>query len=198
MLIEWLSNNYIEVFGAIAGIVFIFLEIRVSVWLWPFGIITSAIYVWVFLNEKLYADMSLQVYYIVISIFGWIWWLKGTSSENEKLQISNLQFKTGIRLMLIFVILFAAMWSTLKYLTDSPIPGWDAFITSGSAVATWMLARKILQHWLLWIVVNAAAVTLFIKIGLYPTAILYAVYGIMSFIGLREWRKKIILSGDEI
>jgi len=192
MPIEWLSNNYIEVFGAIAGIVFIFLEIRVSVWLWPVGIITSAVYVWVFLNEKLYADMSLQVYYIVISIFGWIWWLKGTSRENEKLQITNLQFKTGIRLMLIFVILFAAMWSTLKYLTDSPVPAWDAFITAGSAVATWMLARKILQHWLLWIVVNAAAVTLFIKIGLYPTAILYAVYGIMSFIGLREWRKKII------
>ena len=192
MLIEWLSNNYIEVFGAIAGIVFIFLEIRVSVWLWPVGIITSAVYVWVFLNEKLYADMSLQVYYIVISIFGWIWWLKGTSRENEKLQITNLQFKTGIRLMLIFVILFAAMWSTLKYLTDSPVPAWDAFITAGSAVATWMLARKILQHWLLWIIVNAAAVTLFIKIGLYPTAILYAVYGIMSFIGLREWRKIII------
>ena len=198
MLINWLTDNYIEVFGAIAGIVFISLEIRVNVWLWPVGIITSAIYVWVFLNEKLYADMSLQVYYIVISIFGWIWWLKGTSSENEKLQISNLQFKTGIRLMLIFVILFAAMWSTLKYLTDSPVPAWDAFITAGSAVATWMLARKILQHWLLWIVVNAVAVTLFIKIGLYPTAILYAVYGIMSFIGLREWRKKIILSGDEI
>ena len=187
MLINWLSENYIEVFGAIAGIVYIFLEIRVSFWLWPVGIITSSVYIWVFLNEKLYADMSLQVYYVIISIFGLIWWLKGTSRENEKLQITNLKLKTGIVLMLIFVVIFGVMWASLNYLTDSPVPAWDAFITSASVIATWMLARKILQHWLLWIVVNIAAVALFIMRGLYPTAVLYAVYGIMSFVGLKEW-----------
>ena len=191
MLIDWLLDNYIEIFGAVAGIVYIFLEIRASVWLWHVGIVTSAVYVWVFFNGKLYADMSLQVYYVIISILGLIWWLKGTSRENEKLQITNIQLKTGIRLSIIFVVLFAAIWATLKHLTDSPVPGWDAFITSLSVVATWMLARKILQHWLLWIIVNTTAVALFITRGLYPTAFLYAVYGVMSFVGLKEWKRSI-------
>jgi nicotinamide mononucleotide transporter len=194
MLINWLTDNYIEVFGAIAGIVYVFLEIRVSHWLWPVGIITSATYVWVFFNGKLYADMGLQVYYVIISILGWFWWIKGTEDKTEKLQITNLKLKTGIVLTIIFIVLYAAMWATLEHLTDSPVPMWDAFITSLSIIATWMLARKILQHWLLWIVVNIAAVMLFIMRGLYPTVILYAVYGIMSFIGLKEWRKKTILN----
>jgi len=205
-MIDWLINNYIEILGAIAGIIYIFLEIRVSFWLWPVGIITSTIYVWVFFNGKLYADMSLQVYYVIISIFGLIWWLKGASAKThepkneKKLQITDLKLKTGIVLTIIFVFLFAAMWATLKHLTDSPVPGWDAFITSLSVIATWMLARKILQHWLLWIVINTAAVALFIMRGLYPTAFLYAVYGIMSFIGLKEWKQtmqKLILNEDE-
>ena len=187
VLVDWLANNYIEVFGAVAGIVYIFLEIRASVWLWHVGIVTSTVYIWVFFNGKLYADMSLQVYYVVISILGLIWWLRGTSRESDKLQITNLKLKTGILLSVIFVVLFAAIWATLKHLTDSPVPGWDAFITSLSVVATWMLARKILQHWLLWIIVNTTAVTLFIARGLYPTAFLYAVYGVMSFVGLKEW-----------
>ena len=198
MLINWLTDNYIEVFGAVAGIVYVFLEIRANIWLWPVGIITSSIYVWVFFNGKLYADMSLQIYYVIISILGWFWWVKGTSRENEKLQITNLKLKTGIFLAITFVVLFAAMWATLQHLTDSPVPGWDAFITSLSIIATWMLARKILQHWLLWIIVNITAIMLFIMRGLYPTAFLYAVYGTMSFIGLKEWRKKIILNKNEL
>ena len=196
MIIDWFLENYIEVLGAIAGIIYVFLEIRVSVWLWPLGIITSAAYIWVFFNGKLYAEMSLQVYYVIISVFGLIWWLKGTSqktseteSKKEKLQITNLKLQTGVILAIISVVLFAAMWATLKHLTDSPVPAWDAFITSLSVVATWMLARKILQHWLLWIVVNTAAVMLFVMRGLYPTAILYTIYGLMSFVGLREWKR---------
>jgi nicotinamide mononucleotide transporter len=201
MLIDWLADNYIEVLGAIAGIVYIFLEIRVNIWLWPVGIITSAAYVWVFFNGKLYADMSLQVYYIIISIFGWVWWVKGTSRNNEKLQITDLKMKTGILLALIFIVLFAAIWATLRYCTDSPVPVWDAFITSLSAIATWMLARKILQHWLLWIVVNIAAIALFITRGLYPTAFLYVIYGIMAFVGLKEWTRtmeKLKLNENEL
>jgi nicotinamide mononucleotide transporter len=71
------------------------------------------------------------------------------------------------------------------------VPGWDSFITSLSIIATWMLARKIYEHWLLWIVVNSVAAVLFLSRGLYPTVILYVVYGIMSFVGLTAWKKTI-------
>lgn len=200
---NWLSNNYIEVFGAITGVIYVFLEIRQTIWLWPIGIITSAVYIWVFFTGKLYADMSLQVYYLVISCLGWYWWAMGigrrvqskqnneNEEENMTLQVTRLKLRTGLVLAIVFIILYAIMWLVLSNFTDSPVPGWDSFITSLSIIATWMLARKIYEHWLLWIVVNSVAVALFLSRGLYPTVILYVVYGIMSFIGLTAWKKTI-------
>ncbi|MCU0473050.1 MAG: nicotinamide riboside transporter PnuC [Bacteroidales bacterium] len=244
---DWLSNNYIEIFGAITGILYVILEIRQNIWLWPLGIITSAVYIWVFLTGKLYADMSLQGYYLVISIMGWYWWVKGSGRraqgagrraqsagqssivspleggsggvypstetkkyertktaklpslegmgvgkvELEKLTVSRLKLNTGRILTIIFIFLFLAMWIILDRLTDSPVPAWDSFITSLSIIATWMLARKIFEHWYLWIVVNIAASILFFTRELYPTVILYVVYCAMSFVGLIEWKKSL-------
>jgi nicotinamide mononucleotide transporter len=206
----WLSNNYIEVFGAVMGIIYVFLEIRQTIWLWPVGIISSAVYIWVFFTGKLYADMSLQWYYLAISCLGWYWWAKGAGlrahstgqkkewengrkgeSEKTELIVTRLNLRTGIVLTIICILLYILMWFILSNLTDSPVPGWDSFITSLSIVATWMLARKIYEHWLLWIIVNSTAAILFLTRGLYPTVILYIVYGIMSFVGLVEWRKTI-------
>jgi nicotinamide mononucleotide transporter len=201
---DWLLTNYIEIFGAVTGIIYVFLEIRQNIWLWPVGIITSAVYIWVFFTNKFYADMSLQGYYLVISCLGWYWWAwgkKGRMGEREnggmeereknELEVTRLGLKTGIILAIVFVLLYAIMWLVLTRLTDSPVPARDSFITSLSIVATWMLARKIYEHWFLWIVVNFVSSVLFITRGLYPTAILYVVYGIMSFAGLVEWRKTI-------
>jgi len=239
-LYSWLINNYIEIFGAITGVIYVFLEIKQSMWLWPVGIITSAVYIWVFLTSKIYADMSLQVYYLIISCLGWYWWVKGTghraqSTEQnsnvtlndtpfrgkgakrpdsghreddaelkneeesgrrgevmkEELMVTRLKLKTGLILAAVFVLLYIAMYMVLTRLTDSPVPMRDSFITSLSIVGTWMLARKIYEHWYLWIVVNFVSAILFLNRGLYPTVILYVVYGVMSFAGLRAWKRTI-------
>lgn len=209
---EWISDNYIEIFGAVAGILYVIFEIRQNLLLWPVGIITSAVYIWIFFTGKLYADMSLQAYYLAISVLGWYWWLKGTghraqgsghitdaspleggqgdvANQKVKLNVSNLNLKTGIILTVTFIIIFISMWQVLDRLTDSPVPAWDSFITSLSVIATWMLARKIYEHWYLWIIVNIAASLLFFRRGLYPTVILYVVYCAMSFVGLIVWKK---------
>jgi nicotinamide mononucleotide transporter len=208
--VSWLSNNYIEVFGALTGIIYVFLEIRQTIWIWPVGIITSAVYIWVFFTGKLYADMSLQVYYLVISCIGWYWWTgriqrmegerlgKGIGGENKKvLMVTRLKLRTGLILATVFVFLYFVMWVILLQFTDSPVPRWDSFITSASIVATWMLARKIYEHWYLWVVINFVSVALFITRGLYPTVILYMVYGIMSFAGLAAWKKTINFEQSE-
>ena len=214
---DWISNNFIEIFGAVTGIVYVFLEIKQTIWLWPVGIITSAVYIWVFFTSKFYADMSLQGYYLIISFLGWYWWRKGAGhgeqgpeqvgqstkpleegkdgrlgdEEKKELQVTRLKLKTGIILAIVFVLLYTVMWFVLTRLTDSPVPVRDSFITSLSIVATWMLARKIYEHWFLWIVVNFVSAVLFLTRGLYPTVILYVVYGIMSFAGLVAWGKTI-------
>ncbi len=231
---NWISDNYIEVFGAITGIIYVFLEIRQNIWLWPVGIVTSAVYILVFFTSKFYADMSLQGYYLVISVVGWYWWRKGAKAQRRKgvteeeekrrmgeeengrsgdlgtdyrspitdhqipnskdkseLKVTRLKLRTGLILGVVFVFLYTGMWLVLSNLTDSPVPEWDAFITSLSVVATWMLARKIYEHWYLWIIVNFVSALIFIARGLYPTVILYLVYGIMSFAGLIAWKKTI-------
>ena len=116
---------------------------------------------------------------------------KGRREREKELQVTRLKLRTGIVLSIVFVLLFRVMWFVLTRLTDSPVPVRDSFITSLSIIATWMLARKIYEHWFLWIVVNSTASVLFLTRGLYPTVILYIVYGIMSFAGLRAWRKTI-------
>jgi len=227
-LSDWLGKNWIEIFGAVAGIIYVFLEIKQNLWLWPVGIVTSAVYILVFFTSKFYADMSLQVYYLVISCLGWYWWLQGGRRQAagdraqgtghrlqrekekgregdikyplegehediraEKLPVTRLKFKTGIILMAVFVAIYAVIWLGLSRLTDSPVPGWDSFITSLSIVATWMLARKIYEHWYLWIVVNSVSSGLFLIKGLYPTVGLYIIYLVMSFAGLREWKRSL-------
>jgi len=208
---DWVTNNYIEIFGAITGIIYVFLEIRQNIWLWPVGIITSGVYIWIFFTGKLYADMSLQGYYLVISILGWYWWVRkkrGRGGEREKggfneterlrdeeterLKVTRLNLRTGIALCVVFTLLFSTMWLILDRLTDSPVPGWDSFITSLSIIATWMLARKIYEHWFLWIIVNTVAAGLFYFRGLYPTIILYIIYLFMSFAGLKVWKVSIL------
>lgn len=209
---DWLSNNYIEVFGAVTGIIYVFLEIKQNIWLWPVGIVTSAVYIWVFFTSKFYADMSLQGYYLIISCLGWYWWAKGApeqknrrqqeevknselraqSTGQEGLSVTRLKFRTGIVLMILFLMLFFVMWLVLSRLTDSPVPVRDSFVTSLSVIATWMLARKVFEHWYLWIVVNFVSAAFFLVRGLFPTVILYLVYGFMSFVGLLAWKKTIV------
>ena len=216
MIFIWISNNFIEIFGAVTGIIFVFLEIRQNIWLWPVGLVTSAVYIWVFFTSKFYADMSLQGYYLVISCLGWYWWTRGKKrrlrskatkfreaeggdveklrieeTETKELQVTRLKLSTGIMLALVFFLLYIIMWFVLTRLTDSPVPVRDSFITSLSIIGTWMLARKIYEHWFLWIVVNFVSAVFFLTRGLYPTVILYTVYGIMSFVGLAAWKKTI-------
>jgi nicotinamide mononucleotide transporter len=215
----WFANNWVEIFGAVTGIIYVFLEIRQISWLWPVGIVTSAVYIIVFFTSKFYADMSLQGYYLVISVLGWYWWIKGTGhraqgtgqvekeeergregegekgrlrdGETQGLKVTRLKIRTGLVLAVVFVIIYFIIWLVLSRMTDSPVPAGDAFITSLSIIATWMLARKIYEHWFLWIAVNSVSSALFIIKGLYPTVALYLIYLVMSFAGLREWRKSL-------
>jgi len=193
LIIKWLSGNYIELLGAVLGIAYIFFSIRQNILTWPVGLLTSLLYVWVFFVSKLYADMGLQMYYVVISIYGWYEWLFGKqSNKSESLKVSRLSFKLGLVLALISLLIFVPIWYILNNYTDSQVPMADALATSLSIVATWMLARKILEHWLVWIFVDAFSIGLFWYKDLIPTVILFAVYTVMAYIGFIEWKKEMV------
>ena len=144
--------------------------------------------------SKFYADMGLQVYYLVISFYGWYNWLYGKKREqadNRKLPVSRLSLRLIYSLIPVTAGLFIAIAFILVRYTDSPIPWWDSFTTALSIVATWMLARKILEHWIIWIIVDAVSMGLYIYKGLFLTVVLFFIYTSLAVIGYFEWKKEI-------
>lgn len=188
---NWILQHWIELLGTISGIVYVFLEIRQKLWMWYVGIATSALYVIVFYKSGLYADMSLNIYYVIISIYGWYCWKFGKSNtSNHNLVISKASIFQILLLLLITAVLTYIISVILQKYTDSSVPVMDALITAGSIIATWMLAKKLLEQWIFWIVINAISIGLFVYKELYITSILFVVYLILAFVGYLEWRKE--------
>jgi nicotinamide mononucleotide transporter len=188
---NWFIENWIEIVGVTTGLVYIFLSIKQNIWCWLFGIISSALYLFVFFDSKIYADMLLQAYYVIMGVYGWIHWA-GADRLDKKTQVPvlRLNIKEAMGLLAITLVLFVGIALFLIYFTDSTIPWIDAFTTSLSFTATWMLARKILEHWLIWVVVNTVSIALYFYRGLYPTIILFVVLTILAVIGYIEWKKE--------
>lgn len=190
-IINWLWANYIEILGTILGLAYIFLSIRQNILTWPVGLLTSALYVHVFFVSKFYADMALQIYYVVVSIYGWYHWIKGNSGEKDHLHVSLTPNRLWILLVAITVALFLFIAFILENYTDSPIPLGDSLTTALSLVATWMLARKYIEHWLIWVFVDFFSAILYAFKSLWPTAVLFIVYTIMAILGYLSWKKDI-------
>lgn len=186
MIIEWLTKNWVEVTAAVLGVIYLLLSIKQNIWLWLFGLLTSVLYIYVFLVSKFYADMSLQAYYVVISVYGWLHWKKGGKISRE-LPVSASGRYLMSWLFVIWVILWIGMSTFLKFYTDSVVPIGDGFTTAGSIVATWMLARKIKEHWLFWIIIDLVSLILYIDKGLYATSGLFVIYTSMAVVGYFEW-----------
>lgn len=186
---NWLQAHYIEIVGVVFSVIYLLFSIRQNILLWPTGMISAILYMVVFFQAKFYADMGLNVYYFFISIYGWIVWQKGKENKGRQGKIIRIQWKQGLILTGLTALAFVGIGLILDRYTDSPIPYWDALTTAMSFTATWMLARKILEHWIIWIIVDAISMGLYLYRGLYPTMILFAIYTTMAVIGYLEWKK---------
>lgn len=174
------------------------LEVRQNRLLWPLGIITSAAYIYIFFTGKFYADMGLQVYYVLISIYGWYFWSRGgAKAEKGELPVVRINRRQLLLLFLTFGLSWAAIYFVLYRYTDSTVPLGDSFTTALAIVATWMLTRKIIEQWFLWIIANVVSIGLYIYKGLYPTVILYAIYAGMAVYGYFEWKRSMIKSLED-
>ena len=195
---EFIRVYGLEIAGTLASIVYLYYSIREKVWCWPWGIFASAISIAVFFSARLYADMGLQFYYLFISLYGWYYWLYGKSRQGgdhvEITRAKGLQwlylFFAGVVLyiMILGVLLFVPDWLQIE---KSSMPYLDALTTAASIVATWMLARKIIQHWLIWIVVDVMSMGMYLYKGMYFYAFLFVVFSAGALLGYVEWRKKI-------
>ena len=187
-----------EYFDVLTGLLYLFLEIKQHRAMWVVGFLTSLVYVFVFFFSKIYADMGLNIYYVAISVYGFLQWSKNRACEKSEMptvpQDSIIYRRLTPRLFIgvsaAITVLFFLIYIILNDFTDSPIPMGDAFTTAVGIVATWMVARRIMEHWLFWIVANGVSVYLYFGRELYPTMFLYICYTVLAAIGLYTWKKK--------
>lgn len=192
-MLQYLSNHSIEIIGSLLSLIYLYLSIKQKISLWIFGFLCSALYIVVFFQSKFYADMSLQFYYLAVSVFGWISWRSGKQQSGKELSVKKTNKLQALVLSMITFVVFLMYYFVLTHYTDSPLPLADSFTTALSITATWMLARKLIEHWILWIIVDGLSAGLYLYKGLYPTAILFVIYAVMAIVGWYQWKKNINL-----
>ncbi|MBR6179547.1 MAG: nicotinamide mononucleotide transporter [Bacteroidales bacterium] len=185
-MLEYLSNNWLEIVGTIIGFVYLWQEVKASIWLWLTGIVMPAIYTVVFYQSGLYADFGIQVYYIVAALYGFLFWKFG-KKQDKPLPIVHTSVRQGVILFLITVLVFIPIYLILTKFTDSTVPFYDSATTALSIVALWMLAKKHVEQWFVWIAVDAVSSALYFYKGIYFTAVLYAVYTVVAIYGYKKW-----------
>jgi len=193
------TDLIIEIIGAAIGLIYLFLEYKANVWLWPAGIVMSLFYVVIFFHGKFYADAAVYLYYIGANTYGLLKWtqskrqsMTGDGNEAKELAITHVPANKILPIAATAIALWGLLYWILSTFTDSPVPLGDAFTTALSIVAMWMLAQKYLEQWLLWIIVNVVSTALYFWKGLYPTAILFIVYVIVAVLGYFRWRNEML------
>lgn len=182
--------NLYEAAGVAFGIIYIVLATRQNIWCWPTGIINVGLFIVVFYQSRLYADMGLQVIYLVLSVYGWYEWLHGGQDHTE-LKVTRVPRSAllgGLAAGLLFVPLLG---SILRQATNADLPYMDSSLTSFSLVAQFYQTRKWIENWILWIAVDVIYVGMYIYKQLYLTAGLYGVFVILATLGYAEWRKSL-------
>jgi nicotinamide mononucleotide transporter len=182
------ESKLIEIIAAATGLASVWLTVRQNIWCWPTGLVMVALYAIVFFEAKLYADAGLQVVYIALQIYGWHQWLYG-GKDRGALAVSRTSFKMIALLAAIACAVIALMGYLLATRTDAALPYWDSTATALSLIAQWMLARKLIENWIVWITVDLLSIGIYLAKGLYFTTALYAAFLILAVMGLVEWRK---------
>ncbi len=183
-----IGERPIEMIAVALGIANITLLVRRSIWNYPFGIAMVTLYAWIFFGAKLYSDMLLQGFFFVVQIYGWLHWL-GRRDETGLVIVERLTKKAGLVYAASAVVGIALLGGAMARFTDASFPFWDASIAILSVCAQIMLARRILENWILWIVVDLLAIGLYWTKDLQPTAALYTIFLIIATLGFFEWRK---------
>lgn len=191
--------NYLEIIGAVVGLVYLWLEYRASIYLWIAGIVMPAIYILVYYRAGLYADFGINIYYLLAAVYGWVVWMRGSNGnkgEKKELPITRTPLKRYLPLTIAFLISFVGIAWILIEFTDSTVPWLDSFTTALSIVGMWMLARKYVEQWIAWIIVDVVCCGLYTYKELYFTSALYGFYSIIAIFGYFKW-KSMMNDGNE-
>lgn len=191
-MLDYLLENWLEILGTLVGIAYLYWEYRASSKVWFAGVVMPALSLGVYWNAGLYADFAINVYYLLAAVYGFWVWRSGRSAAagGGFLPITRTPRRAWLPLGTLCLVSFAVLGILLQRYTDSNVPWADSLTTALSIVGMLMLARKWLEQWLIWIVVDVVSAGLYCYKSIYFYAVLYAVYAVVAVFGYFEWRRK--------
>lgn len=197
LLIFYTGMDYLEIIGTIIGLVYLWLEYHASIYLWVASVVMPVVYTFIFFDAGLYADMGIQIYYVLASAYGFICWKWAISRKTKEIATETLKIAhTPRRLIMPLSIVCTLLTFTIAFIlisfTDSNVPWWDSVTTSLSIVAMWLMARKYIEQWWVWLVVDVVSAGVYIYKDLYFTAGLYALYAVIAYFGYKKWNELMI------
>jgi nicotinamide mononucleotide transporter len=186
----WQMTTGWEVLAVIFAVAYLLLVIKESVWCWPAALVSTSIYIFLFFDVNLYMESGLQIFYIVMALYGWFLWRKhdDTSADLNITSWSKYQHLAALSLIAILVVISGLL---LEKNTDAAYPWLDSFTTWAAVITTWMVTRKILENWLYWVVIDSVSIFLFIQRDLYLTALLFIFYVLLCFKGYKQWHSQV-------
>ena len=190
---SWLEANWFELTAVVITLFSIWLATKENIWYYPTGLVALAMYTWLYFSAKLYAESLLQIICFALMVYGWYEWKFG-GSRHDELPVTRTPrwaWKAGIAAGLLGSALTIFIQRTY---TDNPNPYVDSQLFAWSLVAQWMTARKWLENWILWVIVNTVSVPLYVVRGLTLTAALYVGLWLLAILGYRSWRKALVVS----
>ena len=183
--------DYLDIFTTILGLLYIWLEYRASIWLWVVGIVMPALDVVLYWRHGLYGDAGMACYYTLAAVYGFLFWrFRRTRKSHEPLPIVYMPRNKYLPATLFFFFAWAATYYVLVTWTNSTVPVLDSFTNAVSFVALWALARKYLEQWVLWIVVDVVCCFLYVQKGIPFKAFLYGLYIFIAVAGYFKWRSQ--------
>ncbi len=177
-----------EITAVLFAVLYLVLAIRQNIWCWLCAMVSTAIYVWLFIDAKLYMESVLNIFYFIMAVYGWFVWHSGDSDERA-LSVSVWSAVTHFTAVLMIVILTAISGYALTNYTDAAYPYIDSATTFAAIWATFLVARKVLENWWYWLVIDTVSVLIYWSRGLELTALLFVVYVVMIPFGLVSWTR---------
>ena len=188
----FISEHWLDILTTVLGLIYIWLEYRASIALWLVGIIMPALDTWLYWSHGLYGDAGMAVYYTLAAVYGfYVWKFKKTRKLKQSLPIIHLPRRQYLPALLFFLIAWGAIYYVLVNWTNSTVPLLDSFTNALSFVGLWALARKYLEQWLFWVVVDVVCCYLYIQKDIPFKAILYGLYVVIAIAGYYKWRQMV-------
>ena len=188
MISNFIVQNWLEITAIIFAILYLILAVKQNILCWIAGIISSVLYFFIMQKAGLYMEAYLQVFYVVMGIYGWSQWSASNASNPSFIVNTWSKYQHMIALSIILALSLLSGFLLERY-TDAALPFLDALVSWGAVVATYMVAKKLLENWIYWFVIDATSIFLFIERGLWLSAVLFATYLVIIFFGYQSWNK---------